>query len=106
MEVMVPVRSVYLCQDHDIQQDDSVRGIDHNHDEYEHHDLDPNHDVLIIQGAAAPGKGRAGQCKTSADCASRVRIRKTTYCLKEEDYQQFHLKVPYCSELGFCHGGR
>ena len=35
MEVMVPVRSVYLCQDHDIQQDDSVRGIDHNHDEYE-----------------------------------------------------------------------
>ena len=24
------------------------------------------------QGAAAPGKGRAGQCKTSADCASRV----------------------------------
>merc|ERR1712037_322759 len=37
------------------------------------------------QGAAAPGKGRSGQCKTSADCASRV---------------------PYCSELGFCHGGR
>ena len=35
MEVMVPVRSVYLCQDHDFQQDDSVRGIDHNHDEYE-----------------------------------------------------------------------
>merc|ERR1712037_1071419 len=37
------------------------------------------------QGAAAPGEGRSGQCKTSADCASRV---------------------PYCSELGFCHGGR
>ena len=35
MEVMVPVRSVYLCQDHDFQQDDSVRGIDHNQDEYE-----------------------------------------------------------------------
>ena len=28
---------------------------------------------------------RAGQCVTSADCASRV---------------------PYCSALGFCHGGR
>ena len=37
------------------------------------------------QGANAPGKGRAGQCKTSADCASRV---------------------PYCSKLGYCHGGR
>merc|ERR1719310_1052725 len=37
------------------------------------------------QGAAAPGKGKAGQCVTSADCASRV---------------------PYCSKLGFCHGGR
>merc|ERR1712110_1257760 len=37
------------------------------------------------QGASAPGAGRAGQCKTSADCASRV---------------------PYCSKLGFCHGGR
>merc|ERR1719429_1060915 len=37
------------------------------------------------QGANAPGAGRAGQCKTSADCASRV---------------------PYCSKLGFCHGGR
>ena len=37
------------------------------------------------QGANAPGAGRAGQCKTSADCASRV---------------------PYCSKLGYCHGGR
>ena len=37
------------------------------------------------QGASAPGAGRAGQCKTSADCASRV---------------------PYCSKLGYCHGGR
>merc|ERR1712156_1071151 len=37
------------------------------------------------QGASAPSGGKAGQCKTSADCASRV---------------------PYCSELGFCHGGR
>merc|ERR1712110_379215 len=37
------------------------------------------------QGANAPAGGRAGQCKTSADCASRV---------------------PYCSKLGFCHGGR
>jgi len=37
------------------------------------------------QGASAPGGGRAGQCKTSADCASRV---------------------PYCSKLGYCHGGR
>merc|ERR1712241_1038740 len=37
------------------------------------------------QGASAPAGGRAGQCKTSADCASRV---------------------PYCSKLGFCHGGR
>ena len=36
------------------------------------------------QGANAPGAGRAGQCKTSADCASRV---------------------PYCSNLGYCHGG-
>ena len=36
------------------------------------------------QGASAPGAGRAGQCKTSADCASRT---------------------PYCSNLGFCHGG-
>ena len=36
------------------------------------------------QGESAPGKGRAGQCKTSADCASRV---------------------PYCSKLGYCHGG-
>lgn len=37
------------------------------------------------QGSSAPGGGVAGQCKTSADCASRV---------------------PYCSKLGFCHGGR
>ena len=37
------------------------------------------------QGANAPGQGRSGQCVTSADCASRV---------------------PYCSKLGFCHGGR
>jgi len=37
------------------------------------------------QGASAPGGGVAGQCVTSADCASRV---------------------PYCSKLGFCHGGR
>merc|ERR1719422_868433 len=37
------------------------------------------------QGASAPAGGRAGQCKTSADCASTV---------------------PYCSKLGFCHGGR
>lgn len=37
------------------------------------------------QGAAAPAGGVAGQCVTSADCASRV---------------------PYCSKLGFCHGGR
>lgn len=37
------------------------------------------------QGQAAPGQGRSGQCVTSADCASRV---------------------PYCSKLGFCHGGR
>merc|ERR1739848_519283 len=37
------------------------------------------------QGASAPGAGRAGQCVTSADCASRV---------------------PYCSKLGYCHGGR
>ncbi len=37
------------------------------------------------QGADAPGGGRSGQCVTSADCASRV---------------------PYCSKLGFCHGGR
>ena len=29
------------------------------------------------QGASAPGGGRAGQCKTSADCASRV-----PYCSK------------------------
>merc|ERR1712002_1306777 len=36
------------------------------------------------QGASAPAGGRAGQCKTSADCASRV---------------------PYCSKLGFCNGG-
>ena len=36
------------------------------------------------QGASAPAGGRAGQCKTSADCASRV---------------------PYCSDLGYCHGG-
>ena len=36
------------------------------------------------QGSSAPGGGRAGQCKTSADCASRV---------------------PYCSKLGYCHGG-
>eukprot|EP00092_Neocalanus_flemingeri_P021519 GFUD01023337.1.p1 GENE.GFUD01023337.1~~GFUD01023337.1.p1 ORF type:complete len:260 (+),score=78.26 GFUD01023337.1:29-808(+) len=37
------------------------------------------------QGAAAPSGGKSGQCVTSADCGSRV---------------------PYCSELGFCHGGR
>jgi len=37
------------------------------------------------QGAAAPSGGKAGQCVTSADCGSRV---------------------PYCSKLGFCHGGR
>ncbi|TRY78321.1 hypothetical protein TCAL_14379 [Tigriopus californicus] len=37
------------------------------------------------QGQTAPGQGRSGQCVTSADCASRV---------------------PYCSKLGFCHGGR
>ena len=37
------------------------------------------------QGSSAPGGGIAGQCVTSADCASRV---------------------PYCSKLGFCHGGR
>jgi hypothetical protein len=37
------------------------------------------------QGSAAPGGGVAGQCVTSADCASRV---------------------PYCSKLGYCHGGR
>lgn len=37
------------------------------------------------QGSSAPGAGVAGQCVTSADCASRV---------------------PYCSKLGFCHGGR
>merc|ERR1719427_2488095 len=37
------------------------------------------------QGSSAPGGGVAGQCVTSADCASRV---------------------PYCSKLGFCHGGR
>ena len=37
------------------------------------------------QGEAAPAGGKAGQCVTSADCASRV---------------------PYCSKLGFCHGGR
>ena len=36
------------------------------------------------QGSNAPGGGRSGQCKTSADCASRV---------------------PYCSDLGYCHGG-
>ena len=36
------------------------------------------------QGAEAPAGGRAGQCRTSADCASRV---------------------PYCSDLGYCHGG-
>merc|ERR1712168_315266 len=36
------------------------------------------------QGSSAPGAGRSGQCQTSADCASRV---------------------PYCSELGYCHGG-
>merc|ERR1712079_935535 len=36
------------------------------------------------QGSSAPSGGRAGQCKTSADCASRV---------------------PYCSKLGYCHGG-
>ena len=36
------------------------------------------------QGSSAPSGGRAGQCKTSADCASRV---------------------PYCSALGYCHGG-
>merc|ERR1712106_60037 len=37
------------------------------------------------QGASAPSGGKAGQCTTSADCGSRV---------------------PYCSKLGFCHGGR
>lgn len=37
------------------------------------------------QGSDAPGGGTSGQCKTSADCASRV---------------------PYCSKLGYCHGGR
>ncbi len=37
------------------------------------------------QGSAAPDGGHSGQCVTSADCASRV---------------------PYCSRLGFCHGGR
>ena len=37
------------------------------------------------QGSSAPAGGKAGQCVTSADCASRV---------------------PYCSKLGFCHGGR
>ena len=37
------------------------------------------------QGSSAPGGGRAGQCVTSADCAPRV---------------------PYCSKLGYCHGGR
>ena len=37
------------------------------------------------QGANAEGAGRSGQCVTSADCASRV---------------------PYCSKLGYCHGGR
>merc|ERR1712111_120490 len=37
------------------------------------------------QGSAAPAGGKSGQCVTSADCASRV---------------------PYCSKLGFCHGGR
>jgi len=37
------------------------------------------------QGSSAPAGGVAGQCTTSADCGSRV---------------------PYCSELGFCHGGR
>ena len=26
------------------------------------------------QGASAPAGGKAGQCKTSADCASRYRI--------------------------------
>merc|ERR1712110_599102 len=36
------------------------------------------------QGSSAPSGGRAGQCETSADCASRV---------------------PYCSALGYCHGG-
>ena len=36
-------------------------------------------------GANAPGEGRAGQCKTRAECAERV---------------------PYCSKLGYCHGGR
>lgn len=33
---------------------------------------------------SAPGEGRAGQCVTSKDCAPRV---------------------PYCSNLGYCHGG-
>eukprot|EP00090_Calanus_glacialis_P005024 TRINITY_DN13841_c0_g1_i1.p1 TRINITY_DN13841_c0_g1~~TRINITY_DN13841_c0_g1_i1.p1 ORF type:complete len:254 (-),score=59.96 TRINITY_DN13841_c0_g1_i1:84-845(-) len=37
------------------------------------------------QGASAPSGGKAGQCVTTADCGSRV---------------------PYCSKLGFCHGGR
>jgi len=37
------------------------------------------------QGSSAPDGGKSGQCVTSADCASRV---------------------PYCSKLGFCHGGR
>ena len=46
MEVMVPVRSVYLRQDHDIQQDESVRGIDPNHDEYQHDDLESRLDPI------------------------------------------------------------
>ena len=40
--------------------------------------------TYFSQGSSAPDGGRAGQCKTSADCGSRV---------------------PYCSQLGFCHGG-
>ena len=46
MEVMVPVRSVYLCQDHDIQQDESVRGIDSNYDEYQNNDLESRLDPI------------------------------------------------------------
>merc|ERR1719219_1800020 len=40
--------------------------------------------ALCLQATLATPMG-GGKCKTSADCASRV---------------------PYCSKLGFCHGGR
>uniref|UniRef100_A0A0K2SZT8 Uncharacterized protein n=1 Tax=Lepeophtheirus salmonis TaxID=72036 RepID=A0A0K2SZT8_LEPSM len=37
------------------------------------------------QGSSAVSGGKNGQCNTSEDCAPRT---------------------PYCSKLGFCHGGR